>query len=130
MHYQQDWIMMQIEGIIKFIRGILTRSGGVNYFEDSRNLENKLLKSKIENLIGRKRFDEAELIIFEKIDNDKSFDIGTAFWFYENINSFSDPDLEKSNFSRERILEGIKSVCRKSEIIDTNTIELLMNTIE
>ena len=59
-------------------------------FETSVNLENELLKSELENLIRYDMFEEAESIIFERIDIDNNFDVRIAFWFYENINSFSD----------------------------------------
>ena len=130
MHYQQDWIMRQIEVVIKFIRSILGKSEVEHHFESSTNSENELIKSKIENLIKYNRFDEAESIIFKKIDSDNNFDVRVAFWVFENVNSFSDIDLEKVNFSRTRILEGIRKVCQKSKVIDPDTIRLLINSIE
>ncbi len=59
-----------------------------------------------------------------------SFDFEVAFWFYENIHLLSDLELENSNFSRKRILEGIKEACRKSEKFDPNIIDLLIGNEE
>ena len=128
MHYQQDWILMQIEMIIKLIRAILRKKDREYSFESTIVSEMELTESEIEKLTEYKRLDEAESIIFKKIDSDNSFDVETALLFYENINSFSDIELEEANFSRKRILEGIKKLCRKSKVIDSDTIDFLINS--
>lgn len=129
MYYQQDWIMRQIQALIKFIGNILNIEKQFQCSENEYDKENEMLKSKTKNLIENYQFNEAELIILEAIHNN-SKQIGICLWFYEYVNLCSDFQLEQGGFSRENILTGMKNLCLECKIIDYNTLEYLINTEE
>ena len=129
MNYQQDWIMRQIETIIKFIRDIFSNRKSMYNYGNLDKIENELLKNKIAKLIQHNKFSEAETMILEKIDNGVKFDIEIALGLYETMNLLSDSELDELGFSREKILKGIKNICLKCQVLDSNTLDLFINNI-
>lgn len=123
MYYHQDWILRQIQILINLIKGILNK--GRNHQINDTSEEDNEIKVKIEYMIKNYEFIKAEQIILKHIDHSNQIDI--ALWFYENINTLSDYELEKGQFDRNKILKSVKYICIHNNLLDETTIDFLLN---
>lgn len=115
MNYQEDWMIRQIEAIMKFIIGmILGRKKDLTTIEDlkSYNLQTNDLYKRLHILILEKKICDAENMLYSAIDNNEQDIDEIAILFYYEINSLSDAELEEYNFSRDEILSGVKKICQ------------------
>lgn len=87
---------------------------GLTYSNDKGELinyesitEKDILIIMLQKLINEYKFNEAENILFEKVEENPNDEIkSVAEWFYNSLSNKSDTDLECGNFSREEILQG------------------------
>lgn len=123
MYYHQDWILRQIQILINLIKGILSK--GVSRQINDTGEDNEI-KVKIEYMIKNYELIKAEEIILKHIDQNKQIEI--ALWFYENLNTLSDSELEKGQFNRNNILKSMKKICIDNNLLDETTIDFLLNS--
>ena len=71
------------------------------------------LSKKLASLIGKGKLNEAENLLYEAFDPDNKNYIELALDFYGTLNNLDDEFLEKNNFSREEIEQGLKAIARK-----------------
>ena len=114
MSFQQDWVMRQIENIVKLLANILFHKDTITYeIKDEFNLtETDMLYNDIKQLIEKHEICKAEDLLYEKIDANNEKDIELAIDFYQTINLFSDEELERCNFSRDEINDGLKNIAK------------------
>lgn len=114
--FEQDYVKRVIDSISKMIFAI---SGGRNAIENNIEDENynmkisedDLLEVMVKKYLDDDNINEAENIIFEALKTHKSnrnYEI--AVEFYHKINTYSDEKLESYNFSRNEIVDGIKTI--------------------
>lgn len=110
--FQEDWIMRQVEGIIKTLAKILLNKDVIDYevtINKSISAADNL-HLKLADLVNNGKINEAENILFEEIDiNDKRY-LELALDFYSKLNRLDENSLENSGFSRNEIEEGLKDV--------------------
>lgn len=113
--YEQDYIMRQIRDLVRFLAKILLNKDTVIYelpdmgkYTDTDYLYKELLF-----LLNQGKINEAENLLFENLDTGNERYIELALDFYERLNNFSDDYLEKNNFSREEIEEGLEESARE-----------------
>lgn len=123
MYYHQDWILRQIQILINLIKGILSK-GASRQINDTG--EDNEIKVKIEYMIKNYELIKAEEIILKDIDQNKQIEM--ALWFYENLNTLSDSELEKGQFNRNNILKSMKKICIDNNLLDETTIDFLLNS--
>lgn len=73
--------------------------------------ESNLLEIMINKYISEGKIDEAENLLFERINECKSasnYDV--AISFYKKINTWSEEKLAECNFSKTEIIDGLKDV--------------------
>ncbi len=112
---KRDFVFEQVEFISKLLYTILfpkqTKGKEFNindYKFDTTSLE---LKLRLLDLIKENNFNKAEDLLFESIDNDKGQgSLQVAVWFYLQLNNIDEEVLEKNNFSRQEVLEGIQEI--------------------
>ena len=84
MHYQQDWIMRQIETIVAFLIGLLTgkksNSTLVEEFEQTTSQLNPLY-IRLHELILQHKLCDTENMLYEAIDNDDKNALKAAILF-------------------------------------------------
>lgn len=108
-----DWLLKQINVVSEFLQKLFTdmeTSRKLNengqYLKDSFEFERLL-----ENLIEEDRINDAENILFEKLETNNLMYATIATRFYDKLKGLSDEKLQKSNYSRDEILQGLNDMC-------------------
>lgn len=108
-----DWLLKQINVVSEFLQKLFTdmeTSRKLNeneqYQKDSFEFERLL-----ENLIEEHRINDAENILFEKLETNNLMYATIATRFYDKLKGLSDEKLQKSNYSRDEILQGLNDMC-------------------
>lgn len=94
------------DAIIRFHHYIINEEVDIEDVEIAEKYE-KLL-----DLVDAERINEAENILFEGIDSKNPMCLELALLFYSYLNDKEDEFLEKCNFSRYEISEGIKQITK------------------
>jgi len=115
MNFQQDWVMRQIENIVRFLASVLFHKDMIKYeIKDELNLtETDILYNDIKQLVEKHEICKAENLLYEKIDANNKRDMELAIDFYQTINLFSDEELERCNFSRDEISDGLRNIAKR-----------------
>ncbi|MBS5941957.1 MAG: hypothetical protein KIB07_01350 [Finegoldia magna] len=108
-----DWLLKQINVVSKFLQKLFTDmetnrklNENEQYQKDSFEFERLL-----ENLIEEDRINDAENILFEKLETNNLMYATIATRFYDKLKGLSDEKLQKSNYSRDEILQGLNDMC-------------------
>lgn len=91
---------------------------GLTYNNDKGELinyeaitEKDILIIMLKKLINEHKFNDAENILFERIEEKPCEEMkAVAIWFYNTLKEKSDEDLASGNFSREEISQGLIDV--------------------
>ncbi len=125
MKLDKDFILRMINDLVKSIAFIILGKNDIDYElpSDNNYSNTDLLYMKLINMSNEGKINEAEDILFDKINTSNINELEMAFSFYLHLNNFSDNYLEKNNYSRDEISEGIKSICDRYNIL--NKVEFL-----
>ena len=114
MSYHQDWLMRQIEAISAMLAYMLTgkkrQSDAVEEHRQTLSGTDPLYQ-KLQALVSQGLICEAENLLFAAMEEADPAVPEAAVQFYTDINQLSDAQLEACDFSREEIMEGLKTVC-------------------
>ncbi len=113
--FEQDYIMRLINELIRFLAKVFLNKEIVTYefsheekYTQIDNLHKQLLI-----LIEQGKINEAENMLYERMDlKDKKY-IELALDFYERLNNLDDEYLEKNNFSRKEVEQGLKGIAKE-----------------
>ncbi len=113
MIYEKDWMMKQIESVIIFIIFLLTGEKRSQLeVLGTDDMPYNSLYSSLHQRVLEQDYIGVEEELFNAIEEDDADAFNATIIFYFQLNRLGDEDLEKHNFSRERILDGLKEVCR------------------
>ena len=108
-----DWLLKQINMVSEFLQKLFTDmetnrklNENEQYQKDSFEFERLL-----ENLIEEDKINDAENILFEKLETNNLMYATIATRFYNKLKGLSDEKLQKSNYSRDEILQGLNDMC-------------------
>lgn len=109
---KEDYIMRSIKNKIKFLANILFGKDIVNYeyVNKDESSESDILYKKLRVLISNNNINDAESLLFEEFDPLDKNKIAIALDFYNSINNLDDEILEKNNFTRKEIKDGIDDI--------------------
>ena len=112
--YRQDWIMRQIRSMTQAIARIIFKKETVEYdITDKTNTEaTNWLYKELLNLIENLNINQAENLLFEKLETHDIKYLEIAIDFYDRLNELSDEQLEKGDFTREEIKIGLNDVLK------------------
>ncbi len=112
MYFQKDYLMRQIEDMVRFIAKVLFGKDLFKYeIIDEANLtQTDMLYAKLTALVSQRKLCEAEDLLYESIESGNADHARIALDFYDTINALSDDELESSNFSRKEIKDGLKQI--------------------
>lgn len=116
--FKNDYIMKTIENIIRFLSKILFNKEYIEYkFPDIAcyNKTDYIYKDILE-LLNKGEVNEAENLLFENINGYDEDYIKMALDFYQRLNNMTDEELEKYNFSRKEIEEGVRDIAKEINI--------------
>lgn len=120
MFFEQDWIMRQIQIIVQVLARAVFHKDSIRYeITDEKNLsETDLLYKKITDLIKQHKICEAENILFDNLDENDANYLEMSLDFYQTLNKITDGELEKYNFSRQEINDGINDILTRFHIVN------------
>lgn len=112
MYFQKDYLLRQIEDMVRFIAKVLFGKDLFKYeIIDEANLtQTDMLYAKLTALVSQRKLCEAEDLLYESIESGNADHACIALDFYDTINALSDDELESSNFSRKEIKDGLKQI--------------------
>ena len=93
------------------ISNLLKEKGLEENINKSQEQTEKYDKLKI--LVDNYEINQAENLLFANIDINNIEDLKLALLFYQYVNEKDNEFLEKSNYSREEIEQGIKDISKK-----------------
>ncbi|CCX38056.1 putative uncharacterized protein [Clostridium sp. CAG:1013] len=71
------------------------------------------LLEELKNMCGRGEINQAEDLLFERLDFSDPSTFPIALVFYQHLNEFSDKELEAWDYSREEIFQGLEDCARE-----------------
>lgn len=112
--FEQDYIMRLIKEMVRLILKILfnidTDSPTAELL--SETWEREYLENLL-SLVDNGNINEAENKIYELTSNKNMENLKIALLFYSYLNGKTDDFLEKNNFNRKEVEEGLKGVISK-----------------
>lgn len=117
--FQQDFIMRQIELITRYIAESVFKKESPEYeiveketLSDTDKLHNKLIQ-----LIDEYKINEAEDLLFDKLDTNDQKYLEVALDFYSRLTKLDEDTLERNDFTKEEIAEGLADVSSKFGLV-------------
>ena len=112
MQYEQDWIMRQIKLMVAAISKIVFHKDAALYDiqDEAGQTENDKLHLYLLRLIDEGKANEAEDLLFQSLHPADQDALLLALDFYQRLNALTDEALERMNFSRQEIYDGLREV--------------------
>lgn len=113
--FENDYIMKQIELTTKFLAKLIFGKESPEYklqYEEISNAGSAdLLCLKLRQMVADGEINEAENLLHENIERDQSAEnLEVAIDFYESLNKLDDETLDRCDFARVEIYEGLETV--------------------
>ena len=115
MELEKDYILRMIKDMTKSIAHLILGKSEIEYElpEESEYSRVDTLYVKLIELVNIGQINEAEDLLFDEINPSDMRQFEMAMSFYLYLNDFGDDYLEKNNYSRDEITEGIRSICKE-----------------
>lgn len=115
MELEKDYILRMIKDLTKSIAHLILGKSEIEYElpEKSEYSRVDTLYVKLIELVNMGQINEAEDLLFDEINPSDMRQFEMAMSFYLYLNDFGDDYLEKNNYSRDEITEGIRSICKE-----------------
>ena len=116
-YYEKDYIMRLIHGIAQVLAKLLLGKQMEQEGEIASALSREAAKKDetLKKRIDAGNINEAEELLFDLLENEPWEDkqkAALALSFYDHVNEKEDAFLEKANFSREEIIEGLEDAMK------------------
>lgn len=115
MELEKDYLLRMIKDLVKSIAHIVLGKSEIEYELPEKSEYSKVdfLYMKLLELVNQGKINEAEDMLFDEINPSDMVQFEMAMSFYLYLNDFGDDYLEKNNYSRDEIYEGINSICKE-----------------
>ena len=112
MFYEQDWLMKQIQMLVRFVAKTVFKKDTDDFSEliEKSASGADILYKELLAFLEKGEICKAENHLFDSIDKGNKYHLAVAVEFYSLLNTYSDERLEEADFSREEIKYGIKNV--------------------
>lgn len=109
---KQDYLLRQIESLAMSLSKLFFNTEMVNYDLEERDSysETDILYNELNKLVLEGKINEAENLLFDKIDKSNIEYLKVGIDFYTNLNKLEDRFLEEHNYSREEIEQGLQDL--------------------
>ena len=116
-YYEKDYIMRLIHGIAQVLARLLLGKQMEQEGEIASALSREAAKKDetLKKMIDAGNINEAEELLFDLLETEPWEDkqkAALALSFYDHLNEKEDAFLEKANFSREEIIEGLEDAMK------------------
>ena len=107
---REDYLMRQIEGLARTLARLLFEKDTAEYRlpEEVAFTETDLLYRRLEQMVKEGEINQAEDLLFERLDTRNPQVLEVALAFYDLLNGLEDDFLEKNQYEREEIQEGLQ----------------------
>lgn len=104
--------MKQVQMLVRFIAKTIFKKDTDDFSEIIEKSASgaDVLYKELRYLLGEGEICKAENLLFDSIDTSSRYHFAVALDFYSTLNRYSDEELEKADFSREEIKEGLKNI--------------------
>ena len=115
--YHQDWLMRQIEILVRYVaslwlgKGDELRSDIHLEAEPQSSGDARTLDYQLAALVREEQFCRAEDLLFEAVEEGDPEALSAGLRFYSDLNRLPDETLERCGFPRDEILSGLRSLC-------------------
>ena len=115
MELEKDYILRMIKDLTKSIAHLILGKSEIEYElpKESEYSRVDTLYVKLIELVNMGQINEAEDLLFDEINPSDMRQFEMAMSFYLYLNDFGDDYLEKNDYSRDEITEGIRSICKE-----------------
>ena len=115
MELEKDYILRMIKDLTKSIAHLILGKSEIEYElpKESEYSRVDTLYVKLIELVNLGQINEAEDLLYDEINPSDMRQFEMAMSFYLYLNDFGDDYLEKNNYSRDEITEGIRSICKE-----------------
>ena len=114
--YEQDFIMRQIQMLVRFVSSIIFgRDSILEEMDKEQAGEMGELYTRLNDLLSDNDICTAEDELLNNFTESKDY-LRLTLWFYNELSTMTDEELESANFSREEIYEGLQNVLQRSGI--------------
>lgn len=112
MFYEQDWLMKQIQMLVRFIAKTVFKKDTDEFSEIIERSASgaDILYRELLVLLEGGEICRAENHLYDSIDVENKYHLAVAMDFYARLNLLSEQELENADFSREEIKDGIKNI--------------------
>lgn len=114
MEFEKDYVMRLAKEIARMIAFLITGK------KDEEELEDKRLYTSLDGLYeliiklaDNGKINEAESLLFNKLDKNDIEQLYIAMAFYEHINEYTDEFLNQHSYTREEIIEGLNDLAKE-----------------
>jgi len=111
--------MRLIKDLVRALAKILLNKDTVTYklTDESNYTKTNLLHIKLLELIKQGNLNEAENLLFEELDTKNKKYIELALDFYDRLSELDNDFLERNNFSKEEVEQGLKAIAKEMGIL-------------
>ena len=115
MRYEQDYVMRMIKEMTEVLARIIFHRKTPLYELDKANKDRsgEDFYLKLCKLADAGKINEAENLLYEKLDREEQDYLEMALAFYYHINQYTNDFLENHGYSRTEIEEGIETVLKE-----------------
>ena len=109
--FEQDYIMRLIREMVRVISKIIFHKQKTD--EEKPDLQDIGAAKRYERLlmlVNAGNINEAENLLYEELDTSSMDELQSAIFFYSYLNELDNETLEKADFSREEIKEGLLNI--------------------
>lgn len=119
MEFIQDYIMRMIHELVRFALKLLFNIDEEEANERiEENEEQAQLYNKLKDLIDSGNINQAENLLYDSVDSDDDLVVGILL--YDYMNQLDEDYLQKCNFSRQEIRDGLEHFVKKYGHCDLN----------
>lgn len=113
---EKDYIMRIIKEMVRVLFSLMLGKQYVSVEQEAEN-EYELSGKKLDELlemVDNGEINEAENLILDSIDYSNKNELATAALFYQYLSEKNEDFLQKNNYSKEEVLEGINHIMQKA----------------
>lgn len=115
MELEKDYMLRMIKDLTKSIAHIILGKSEIEYELPEKENYSRIdyLYVKLLELVNSGKINESENLLFDELNTSDMRQFEMAMSFYLYLNDFGDDFLEKNNYSRDEISDGIRAICKE-----------------
>ncbi|WOC33177.1 MULTISPECIES: DUF6483 family protein [Caproicibacterium] len=115
---KNDWSEKQIDVDAKMLAKIIFNKETPNYLplEHEKDTQVNELYAQLDSLLQKNQLNEAEDLLYEKVETQNFRYLELAIDFYVKLNHKTDEELDEADFDRSEIEEGLQDMIHRFNI--------------